>query len=72
MPRRANTDHIVVGPTPATGKCLHCGQELHLGLPMNINVWVAATKAFVKAHRECPVPLAEQPAFVELGDAERA
>ena len=36
-----------------TGKCLRCGEVLLVGLPIGIEVWLAAVKAFCKAHSKC-------------------
>lgn len=33
--------------------CTRCGEEYELPLPCLISVWVAATRAFLKAHSGC-------------------
>jgi hypothetical protein len=44
---------IVVGDGEAPGECLRCGAVLGISLPMPMEMWVAAAKAFVKIHAKC-------------------
>jgi hypothetical protein len=39
--------------------CTHCGEVYDMPLPVLLSVWVAASKAFVRAHVDCPVPAAK-------------
>ena len=57
-PRPRKGDHVVVysDRRGAGGKCLHCGDELIVALPVDLGVWVAAGKAFARRHRNCPKP----------------
>lgn len=36
------------------GVCKRCGERLVFTLPMQVDVFVAMTRAFVKAHSHCP------------------
>ena len=52
MSRR--TDWIVVGGSPGESSyCTRCGEGLRLYLPVRIEIFVAAAKAFVKIHSKC-------------------
>jgi hypothetical protein len=37
-------------------KCLHCGTELDIPLPIEIPVFIAMGNAFSKQHKDCPCP----------------
>lgn len=53
--RRNSADHVLFGG--AIGEvawCTRCGKGLRMGLPVLVDVLVAAGKAFSKAHRDCP------------------
>lgn len=54
----------MVGGAPGdSAHCTRCGEGLNIGLPIRIEVWIAATKAFVKAHKDCvPGQYFEKPA----------
>jgi hypothetical protein len=47
---------IVAGESDRPGKCLTCGEELRLQLPQPIEVFLAASKAFVRVHLRCGPP----------------
>jgi hypothetical protein len=51
MARTKGTPWIVM--QGEQGKCLRCGDTLHVQLPVLVEVWVAAARAFVKAHSRC-------------------
>jgi hypothetical protein len=36
--------------------CTACGEMVRLPLPMPLDVWLAAAKAFQRAHRRCVAP----------------
>jgi hypothetical protein len=57
--RKRKSDHIVMHDKGA--KCLHCGRYLEIPLPIEISVFVAMSKAFVKSHKNCKKPENEQP-----------
>ena len=61
MSKRRNTDHVIAGPGPEQARCNHCGMVLRFVLPMDVDVFVAAGKAFVKTHANCPPPPKEEP-----------
>lgn len=45
---------VVVTDNPnVAAKCLRCGEELRLGFPVAVNVYVAAGYAFADIHRGC-------------------
>jgi hypothetical protein len=51
---RWKTEWIVyVGDNEYPGQCTRCGERLHLPLPQPLNVFIAASKAFVTLHRCC-------------------
>jgi hypothetical protein len=49
--RKRKSDHIVANDKGA--KCLHCGRYLEIPLPIEIPVFVAMSKSFIKAHKNC-------------------
>lgn len=52
--RRGGAEWVVVGGAPGeVGHCTRCGQGLRLELPISLNVFAAASKAFVQDHRHC-------------------
>lgn len=53
MPTKRKGDWIVVRQGDLAGECLRCGDKLNLPLPMLVDVWVAAAKAFCKLHMNC-------------------
>lgn len=52
-----NTDHVVARTDGAPGtmpiECLHCGAKLVLALPVSVDEFAAASKAFVARHAGC-------------------
>lgn len=44
---------VVVQNEGRTGKCLRCGAEASVVLPMPVGMWIAAMKEFVKLHKRC-------------------
>lgn len=41
-------------------RCLHCGERLVIELPVQVDVWLAANRKFIAAHRKCkPQPSTE-------------
>jgi hypothetical protein len=54
LQRRWQTEWIVyTGDSEYPGQCDRCGKRLHLPLPQPLNVFIAASKAFVSLHRHC-------------------
>ncbi|HEY7233897.1 MAG TPA: hypothetical protein VH539_07090 [Gemmatimonadaceae bacterium] len=58
LTRRA--DHVgcvMAGVDPAEPRahtvCRHCGERLVIELPVDVDVWLAANKAFLSRHRHC-------------------
>lgn len=49
----SKTPWIVAGPAPAWGTCTRCGDSLTLGPQVLVSVYLAASKAFIKAHKNC-------------------
>jgi hypothetical protein len=47
--------HIVcrTGRESLGGECLRCGEAWSMKLPVSARVWVAASKAFFKQHKDC-------------------
>lgn len=37
-------------------RCAHCGAKQDMAMPCDINVWIAAGKAFTKSHARCKAP----------------
>jgi hypothetical protein len=54
----ANTDPA---EPRAHAVCKHCGDRLIFPLPVLVSVFVAMTRAYVKAHSQCPPPPKEKP-----------
>lgn len=51
-----NTDHVVAHDGtrhPFGFECLHCGAVLGLTLPVSVDEFASAGKAFVAKHRDC-------------------
>lgn len=59
MSRPVTTDHVVMDGN--VFHCSHCGQRYQMTLPCPIDVFVAATKAYVATHRNCPPPSEPKP-----------
>lgn len=54
MAKRQEIDWVVMGGKPGeSAHCKRCGAGLSLGLPIELDVFLAASKAFVKAHSRC-------------------
>lgn len=51
----ANTDHIVIkyDVQPPVIRCMHCGYEQVLSLPMSVDLLVSMSKVISKEHRNC-------------------
>ena len=49
------SDHVVVAQTPPnyTLRCLRCGQEHIIHLPVTIDMMLAQMEAFAKLHKDC-------------------
>ena len=45
---------VVGGKIGETAHCRRCGEGLVIGLPARMKVFLAANKAFIKAHESCP------------------
>ncbi len=43
-------NHLVVRQKDLSVHCEACGQSVRMDLPVDVDVWVAAAKAFAKAH----------------------
>lgn len=57
MKSTKNTDHVVMaGDAGNTFHCLHCNQRYTMNLPCNIDVFVAASRAFIALHASCLKP----------------
>jgi hypothetical protein len=52
---KSKTEHIVLVPGTKKMRCMRCGTELEIPLPIEISVFVALGKAFVKSHKDCPI-----------------
>ncbi len=50
---RVARDWIISKEGGALSECLRCGSRARLQLPIEISVWLAAQKAFLKAHDSC-------------------
>jgi hypothetical protein len=48
------TDHIIGMTGTKKMLCSHCGTTLDIPLPIEISVFIAMSKAFVKSHKDCP------------------
>lgn len=46
-------DWVVMGPSPVDGSCLRCGATFKMFKPVEVDVWLAAARAFSKTHRRC-------------------
>lgn len=57
-------DWVVIGGAPGEiGHCTRCGEGLRINLPQRMEVIIAATSAFAKAHKICaPGNYVERPA----------
>ncbi len=54
MPRKVNAPWVVLGGKPGeVAFCERCGKGLNLVMPIEIGIFVAASKAFEKIHRKC-------------------
>lgn len=54
MARQTRASWVVMGgKIGEAAHCMRCGEGLSLGFPLQIEVFVAATKAFVKVHSRC-------------------
>ena len=51
MPK--GTEHIIVRQEDMAANCLNCGAILKMNLPVDLMVYVAANKEFVKTHKPC-------------------
>jgi hypothetical protein len=53
MARVKKGSWIVMGEGDHPAKCLRCGEYLHLPLPQHMEVFIAASRAFLKVHEKC-------------------
>jgi len=53
--KKPNTNPAVAEQNGARLRCLMCGEIVVLTLPMPVDVWCAAAKAFAKLHARCRV-----------------
>jgi hypothetical protein len=49
--------HILVRSTDMSVQCTHCARRLVLPLPLELDVWIAASEAFAELHASCPAPV---------------
>ena len=66
MPR--NADHVVASKNGSEFKCKHCGAAQPMAMPCELGVYVAASEAFLKNHRDCPPPPADPAADPPVGE----
>lgn len=59
MSRQPRPDPTRIGDGGRTVFCLGCGEKVTIELPVRLNVYTAMLTAFAKAHRNCPMPVAE-------------
>lgn len=58
---KSNTDHVVMDTRTNEFRCEHCGSTYKPTLPAPISMFVAMTKEFTKAHRNCkPISLTKE------------
>jgi hypothetical protein len=57
--RKVKSYHIVMHDKGA--KCMHCGRYLEIPMPIELSVFLAMSKAFVKAHVNCINTLPNEP-----------
>lgn len=50
---KSNTDHVVMDTRTQEFRCQNCGAMYLPSLPAPISMFVAMTKEFTKAHRNC-------------------
>ena len=53
--KKINTDHVVMDPETDGFKCLHCGDIYKPAIPCLLDVFVAMSRAFVAAHKNCKI-----------------
>ena len=41
-------------------ECQHCGSRQPMATPIELDVMLAAMRAFLKSHRHCPAPSAKE------------
>lgn len=51
MTKKKDAPHVVIGHNSI--RCINCGDELMLPLPLSVNVVVGMGEGFTKDHREC-------------------
>lgn len=59
QPKKASIRHgdwIVVRKQGRQGKCLRCKETVTLKLPVRVEIWCAAMRAFCKIHKRCAEP----------------
>ena len=39
-------------------ECLRCGEKQRFALPLNLDIWLAASKVFQRQHAKCREPAA--------------
>lgn len=59
MPRKINTDHIVLSTENPEMKCLHCGAIQPIAYPIYLTLLVDLLKSWGKMHRHCKKPPVE-------------
>lgn len=47
------TNHIIARQKDLSAHCLHCGAILKMELPVDLDVYLASNKAFIKVHKRC-------------------
>ena len=57
---KTNTDHVVMDARTNEFRCERCGATYAPTMPAPINMFVAMTEEFIRAHRDCKVPLTIQ------------
>jgi len=67
--RRGKTDHVLFGGAIGeVAHCTRCGEGLRMGMPVLVDVLVAAGNAFAKAHKNCPDTGRVEPAPTTPGE----
>lgn len=45
-------EHVVVAPDGAF-RCLHCGDLYYLNMPCLLDIWIAVSRVYGRAHKRC-------------------
>lgn len=50
--RKRSMEHVVVAPDGAF-RCLHCGDLYYLNMPCLLDIWIAVSRVYGRAHKRC-------------------